>query len=65
MIFGVLMACMNPVDASSCTVVFYDQQQFTTMQECQVQMNDFARYAATNYRLITRPYCFEAPDHSV
>ncbi len=56
---------MNPVDASSCTVVFYDQQQFTTMQECQAQMNDFARYAATNYRLITRPYCFEAPDHSV
>lgn len=65
MIIGMILACINPIDASSCTVVFYDQRQFPTMQECQSHMDDFARYAATNYKLITRPYCFQITNQTI
>ena len=59
MFFGVIMACMSPIDVSSCQVIFYDKERFSTMYECQYQMNEFAKYAATNYKLITRPFSFQ------
>ncbi len=65
MIIGMILACMTPMDVSSCTVVFYDQKQFVTMNECQTHMNDFARYAAVNYGLITKPYCFQITNQSI
>lgn len=62
MVFGVIIACMSPIDVSSCQVIFYDKERFSTMYECQYQMNEFAKYAATNYNLVTRPFCFQITD---
>ena len=59
MFFGVIIACMSPIDVSSCQVIFYDKKRFSTMYECTTQMNEFAKYAATNYKLFTRPYVFK------
>ena len=59
MILGILLGCTIATDASSCTVVAYEKRHFSNMAECKVEMSNVARYAADNFRIMTRPYCFQ------
>ena len=59
MILGILLGCTIFTDVSSCTVVAYEKKRFSTMDECKIEMSNVARYAADNFRIMTRPYCFQ------
>ena len=65
MIIGMILACMTPIDVTSCTIVFYDKKQFATMDECTTHMTDFAKYAAVNYGLFSKPYCHQVINQSI
>jgi hypothetical protein len=59
MILGVLLGCTIVSNANSCTVVAYEKKHFETMAECRMEMTDVAKYTADNFRIMTRPYCFQ------
>jgi hypothetical protein len=58
-ILGILLGCTIPTDVSSCDVVAYEKKRFSTMDECKIEMSNVARYAADNFRIMARPYCFQ------
>jgi len=59
MILGILLGCTIATDVSSCTVVAYEKKRFSTMAECKIEMSSVARYTADNFKIMTRPYCFQ------
>jgi len=59
MILGILLGCTIATDVGSCTVVAYEKKRFETMAECRMEMTDVAKYTADNFRIMTRPYCFQ------
>lgn len=65
MILGMILGCTLATDIGSCTVVAYEKKRFYSMSECRTEMIKVARYAADNFGLIARPYCFKITTNSV
>ena len=57
MILGILLICMNPLDAGSCIPVPNPQKLYATMKECELEANAAAEGFASQYYV--RAFCFE------
>ena len=57
MILGILLICMNPLDAGSCIPVPNPQTLYATMEECEAEANAVAEVASAQY--FVRAFCFE------
>ena len=58
--FGILLACLVPMDVTTCEVKPNTNKTFQSLALCQREMRTAAQYAAS-MGLVARPYCFELP----
>lgn len=55
---GVLLACLSTEDVRSCDVKASTNKLYHTKAECVADMKEVALFAANEFKMIARPYCF-------
>lgn len=62
---GVLLACLSAADVRSCDVKASTDKLYGTKAECVADMKEAALFAANQYNMVARPYCFRLTKTSI